>query len=92
MTDLLIVSVCLFLSRDCVLNAQVWEEALNSLAVELVEECVCEDVRGVGDETLQQLKQEKKDMLEAVKREFLLLRTQKYWNRLASLCLNYVWI
>ncbi len=67
--------------RDCVLTAQVIEATLVSITVELVEECVCEGVRGVAGETLQQLKQEKNNILEALKQKCLLLRTQKYWHR-----------
>ncbi len=73
------VWLCLY--RDCVLNAQARESAVTHLTVELVEECVCEGVWGVVCETLKQIKQEKKEQLEAIRRECLLQRTLKYWRR-----------
>ncbi len=63
------------------LTAQAKEAAVIHLTVELVEECVCEGVRGLVCETLEQVKHEKKEKLEAIRRECLLQRTLKYWQR-----------
>ncbi len=80
---IIVVCVCVCIYRDCVLDAQALESALNCVTVELVEECVCDTVRVMGRETLRQLKQEKKAKLDSIRLECLLLRTQKYWHRLA---------
>ena len=63
------------------LNAQAAESVATRLTEELVEECMCEGVREVTCETLSQVKREKKEKLEAVRRQCVLQRTYKYWQR-----------
>lgn len=63
------------------LNAQAADAAAARLTEELVEECMCEGVREVTCETLSLVKREMKEKLEAIRRQCVLQRTYKYWQR-----------
>lgn len=66
---------------ECQLQAALFEEALIAIVCEVVEVGVCEGVRGVCEEAVEQAKQDRQDALEAIQKQFFTIQLRKIWKR-----------
>lgn len=75
------VAVAVETHAECRLQAAIYEEALLAVVCEVVEVGVCEGVRGVCEEVVGRAKQDRRDALEAIQKQFFTIQLRKIWKR-----------